>query len=201
MISKYRKRTTESLEDYAPEVWAIFRHLENVHETPQSKRVRRVLELLSSLGENPAGMAAVRITNELGSLLSGYRWVALISPTTEGYRPIFRREPEGKELSREDVWEYGVVTDLFNLMRFQGALSRLRQCRNGKCRKWLFTPKGKPKQFCDHICKQRDYDNDPARCAKKRSDMRTLRADEKERNRRNPSNRIGFKEQKRKARA
>ena len=109
MNVKYSKKNTAlQLGEFAPELWAIFGRLEDGRETPQSNRVERILELLSDLGKNPRGMKAVNLTSELGHRLLRYRWVthAFVSPTKQGYLPIFRREPEAKNQTREEVWEY-----------------------------------------------------------------------------------------------
>jgi hypothetical protein len=181
MSVEYRKKTEKPLSfvECAPELWAIFGRLENGRETDQSKRVRRILELLSSLGDNSRGMDAVKVTSELHHLLGHYRWVThvWISPTTGGYRAIFRQEPGGKNLSREDEWEYAAVADLLDITRYPGALSRLRQCGNPECRRWLFTPKGKTRQSCNGVCKQRRFDSDPEQKKKKRKYMRDYYAD------------------------
>jgi hypothetical protein len=196
MNRKYRKKiqTPVNLFDCAPELWAIFERLETGRETRQSERVRRILELLSSLGENPRGTDAVKATAELYHLLDHYRWItrAQVSLTTEGYRAIFRREPEGKNLSPEDEWEYKAVADLLDITHYPGALSRLRQCGNKECRRWLFTPKGKPRQSCDGVCKQRRFDSDPEQQEKKRKYMRDYYAEEKQRQRK-PKSGVGLR--------
>ena len=174
IMVKYRKN--ELATDPAPELWAIFDRLENGRETEQSKRIGRILELLSTLGQNPRGLEAANVTSELRHLLGRYRWVsrAHISRTAEGYRAIFRRKPEEENLSHADKWEYDAVADLLEITDQPGALSRLRQCGNPECRRWLFTPKGKTRRFCDNenVCKQRAFDTDPAQREKKRKYMR-----------------------------
>ena len=185
MNIKHSKKTTTPLNlvECAPELWAIFGRLEGRKETPHSKRVSRILELLSRLGENPRGTDAMKVTSELRELLGRYRWVthAHISPTREGYRAIFRQEPEAKNPSREEEWEYEAVRDLLDITRYPGALSRLRQCGNTECRRWLFTPKGKTRQFCNDICKQRHFDSDPEQREKKRKYMRDYYVEEEKR--------------------
>ncbi len=190
-----KKATPLNLGESAPELWAIFDHLENERETPQSKRLRRILELLGCLGENPRGLDAVKVTSELHHLLGHYRWStdARVSLTAEGsYRAIFRQVPEGKNLSREDEWEYKAVADLLDLTRYAGALSRLRQCGNKECKRWLFTPHGKTRQFCNDICKQRHFDSDPAQREKKRKYMQDQYAEEQKR-KRNPKCGVGLR--------
>jgi hypothetical protein len=183
MRLEHSKKTEGSLSlgERELELRVIFERLENGRETEQSKRVGRILELLSSLGGNPRGLGAVNVTAELGHRLSRYRWVARVSPTTEGYRAIFRRDPGGNNLSREDVWENRAVTDLLDITGFPGALSRLRRCGNPECRRWLFTPKGKTRQFCNDVCKQHHFDSDPEQREKKRKYMRRHYAEEQKR--------------------
>jgi hypothetical protein len=198
MNGDYSKKKGMALQlgESAPELWAVFGHIENGSETPQSKRVERILELLSCLGKNPRGMEAANVTAELGHMLRRYRWMthALVSLTKQGYRSIFRREPEAKSRSREDVWEYEAVASLLDLARTQGAISKLRRCGNDECRKWLFVMKGK-RRFCDNngVCKQRHFDSDEKQREKKRAKMRELYAEARERNARNPKNGIGLR--------
>lgn len=175
MVKSNRKKTLEAfaLGDYAPEMWDIFARIETGPETAQSKRVERVLELLSRLGENPKGIDRVKITSELLSLLRRYRWVthALVSPTSEGYRAVFRREPHGQNLSRGDGWEYTSVGTLLDLVQIPGAISKLRRCANKDCGKWLFVVQGK-RRFCDNNCKQHHFDSDEDHRREKRKYMR-----------------------------
>lgn len=141
-------------------------------------------------------MTAVGITATLHHLLGRYRWItrALISPTPEGYRAIFRREPEEKNLSREDEWEYRAVRELLDITTmYPSALSRLRQCGNKECMRWLFTPHGKTRQFCKNdTCKQRHFDSDPEQREKKRKYMRGRYADLKG-HARNPKSGVGLR--------
>jgi hypothetical protein len=195
-VKDRKKNIALDLGEREPELWAIFGRLENERATPQSDRVGRILELLSRLGEKPDRMAAVKITSELRHLLDRYRWItrALISPTTEGYRAIFRREPKEKNLSREDEWEYEAVRELLDITtRYPGALSRLRQCGNKECRRWLFTPWGKTRQFCKNdICKQRHFDSDPEQREKKREYMQKRYRDQAK-HARNPKSGVGLR--------
>jgi hypothetical protein len=183
MNIKESKNIPFGLIECAPELLTIFGRLEDGRETHQSKRVGRVLELLSGLGENPRGINAANLISELNPLLGHYRWTthALVSRTPEGYRAVFRQRPEGNNLSREDAWEYEAVANLLDITRYPGALARLRQCGNQECRRWLFTPKGKTRQFCNNLCKQRRFDSDPEQREKKRNKMRENYADEKRR--------------------
>jgi hypothetical protein len=195
IMVKYRKN--EIATDPAPELWAIFERLENGRKTEQSKRVGRILELLSSLGQNPRGLEAANVTSELWHLLGRFRWVsrAHISRTAEGYRAIFRRVPEEEHLSHADKWEYDAVANLLEITDQPGALSRLRQCGNPECRRWLFTPKGKTRQFCDNknVCKQRAFDSDPEQRETKRVYMSKRYEDEKTR-KLNPKCGVGLRQ-------
>lgn len=179
-INRKNILTSVPLGESAPELWSIFERIENGLETAQSRRVRRILELLNLLGENPHGMDEVKAISELGALLRRYVWVthAKVSRTKEGYRAIFRQEPEGAKLSREDVWEYEAVKMLLDLANSPDALSRLRRCRNGDCRKWLFVVSGK-RRFCDNggVCKQHHFDSDEKQREKKRVYMRKYYAE------------------------
>lgn len=169
-----RKNTLSDIQlgDAAPELWAIFERVENGPVTLQSKRVERILELLSRLGENPKGLNEVKVTTELSFLLRHYRWVthAHVSPTKEGYRTIFRKVPVAENLSRADAWEYSTVATLLDLTNSPDALSKLRRCRNEDCRKWLFVVSGK-RRFCDGVCKQHHFDSDETQRKRKRAYM------------------------------
>lgn len=195
MNPKYSKKKAE-LGESAPELWAVFERIENGPERPQSKRVERILELLSCLGKKPRGMEAVNLISELAHMLRRYRWTthALVSLTKQGYLTVFRRVPELNSRSREDVWEYEAVATLLDLARTPGALSNLRRCGNDECRKWLFVLKGK-RRFCDNngVCKQHHFDSDPSQREKKRVYMRRYYADWG-----NSSPRVGLRREKRK---
>jgi len=71
----------------------------------------------------------------------------------------------------------------------------LRRCGNGECGRWLFTPKGKTRQFCDNenVCKQRDFDSDPEQREKKRAKMKK-RYDDEQKRKLNPKCGVGLRQ-------
>lgn len=178
------------------EVIAIFTRLSQRPQTPQSRRVEAILELLSCLRDDAGVAEKLRVRTGLRNSLRRYRWESYIERTLEGFREIsVIADREG--LSADDVWEYGAVRDLLDLVPYLGNPPRIRRC--AECRRWIFAAKRNTQKWCGSVCRQRHYDRDPETRAKKLEAMRKRYALEKERDRKRKAA-VGYTERtKRKA--
>jgi hypothetical protein len=167
----------EQLED-------IFAHLEKHPEKPQSKRVEKILELLSCLGSDSE---RVRVRIGLDNALRGYQWVRKVKLTPdEGFRVTHAAADRGN-LSKDDDWEYRAVGVLLDVVPYIGKPPRIRRCE--ECRGWFFA-KNNTRKWHDG-CRQRHYAKDPAARAKKKEYMSNRYDAEKKRSK-NPKSGVGL---------
>lgn len=169
--------------------FALFSHMQEHPEAPESKRVDRVLELLTYLGcveagfkvsdgrriprfaDGPTRFRVMDTLSELRTILAAYQWTKDVHYSRDGFR--VDTYPGKRGLSRESEWEYKAISDLLDLAGYPNALSRIRKC--DVCGKWLFDASRPGKQrFCSGRCKQYKYDNDPVRQEQHRANMRRL---------------------------
>ncbi len=159
---------------------AIFWHIREHPEQPQSKRVEEVLELVSNLRDDLSTPEGIRVITRLRNVLSRYRWGVKVSPTSKGFHVSHFPANRGM-LSSSDEWEYGAVRALLDLVPYLGKRPRIRRCAETGCRKWFFAAKREDRQWCSPNCRQRHYDSDPEMRKSKKLYMRKYRADEKKR--------------------
>jgi hypothetical protein len=158
----------------------LFWRLQERPDTPHSKRVEKILELLSSLGTDLSPTEKGQALMGLHSAMGRYKWLARVAFTADGYCVI--RTPANREtLSKDEEWEYAAVGILLNIIPSIGERPRIVRCE--ECKKWLFREKRSDKRWCSGVCKQRHYERDPETRAKKLEAMRKRYAKEKERDR------------------
>ncbi len=135
----------------------------------EAERVEEILELL---GDLRAGKDKVRIAGSLTAALSRYKWRQQVSHTAEGLR-VVSFATAGRELTPGEAWEYGTVSYLLALVPYPGRWPRI--CADTACPEWFAArARGRRQMFCSDKCKQRVYEQDPARREKKRERMRGL---------------------------
>jgi hypothetical protein len=162
----------------------IFRRLETKPNQIQSKRVERILELLSRLGKNNGDWAAF---TQLREPLKKYKWhYGLVL----GRGGLSARLDFTREMSEADEWEHKAVRFLQSLVPHQ--LNRLRRCAYDGCKGWFFAEKHAGQRFCKRgACRQKFYESNPDVQEKKRVTMRENRRKKKERDARNDK-RFGY---------
>ncbi|MGA9070904.1 MAG: hypothetical protein WB424_11655 [Terracidiphilus sp.] len=173
------------------DVLAIFTHIEAHPDTPQSRRVEAILELLSCLRDDVGVAEKLRVRTGLRNCLRRYRWESYIERALEGFREI-RVIANRENLSADDAWEYEAVRVLLDLVPYLGNPPRIRRC--AECPRWIFAAKRNTNKWCGSVCRQRHYDRDPETRAKKLEAMRKRYATEKERDRKRKIS-VGFREQ------
>jgi hypothetical protein len=137
--------------------------------SPQHKRVRRILDLLLDLKEQEGTYGAVQTLRELEKPLSRYRWAYRVAATTRGVRVHLG----GIGLEEKDFWEYGAVKTILELIQKPKGMERLRRCDFCGEPFFIETMKGRRPQFCPGTtCKQQNYENKPENREKKRAYMR-----------------------------
>lgn len=177
----------------------LFRRLQEHPNTPHSKRVEKILELLSSLGTDLSPTEKGQTLMGLYNALGRYKWLARVAFTAQGYCVI--RTPANREtLSKDEEWEYAAVDVLLNIVPSIGERPRVVRCE--ECTNWFFREKRSDKRWCGGVCKQRHYERDPETRAKKLEAMRKKYDDEKELDRKSKAA-VGYTEppKRRKARA
>ena len=194
MKTTIRKKNT-SLIDQKEEQRDLVWQLKECPDTPQAKRVEKILELFSTLGTAKTGKGQVLFS--LRNALRRYKWVSYVAPTPVGYCEI--KVPADREtLSKDEAWEYAAVGMLLNIIPSIGERPRVDRCE--ECNDWFFRDGRNDKRWCDNICKQRHYEKDPVTRAKKLKAMRDGRIREKKRDRKSKAA-VGYtKRPKRKAR-
>jgi hypothetical protein len=158
----------------------IFQRIKDYPETPQSKRVEQILELLSSFREGLRGVDKGQIKVRLDRILSDYRWCVRVTPLARGLLAI-HFPADREKLSEDDQWGYRAVGILIQLMPSLGKRSRIRRC--AECGKWFFAAKRDDERHrhCSGNCRQRGYDSSPQMREYKRRYMRDYREEEKKR--------------------
>ncbi len=168
----------ESLD--AEQIEEIFQRIKDYPETPQSKRVEQILELLSGFREGLRGVDKGQIKVRLDRILSDYRLCVRVIPSARGLLPI-HFPADREKMSEDNKWGYRAVGILIELMPYLGKRSRIRRC--AECGKWFFAAKRDDERHrhCSGNCRQRGYDSSPQMREHKRLYMRTHREREKKR--------------------
>jgi hypothetical protein len=177
---------------------AIFARLEKDPGNPHSKRVERILDLLSGLRDDIPTRENMRNVTGLRNALGRYRWASRVTNTAQGYR-VFYTIADRDTLSKDDEWEYGAVRDLLDTVPYTRGRSRIRRCEQEECRRWFFAAVREDQLYCSGKCRQRRYDSDPEKRDKKLAHMKKLYADEKAR-RLNPKSGVGLRRKAKKLR-
>lgn len=156
----------------------LVHHLETKPHLIQSKRVERILHLLSRLGENEWDLYTF---SQLREPLQRYEWhYGLTLSRGKGLGTELRFT---KNMSEEDEWEHNAVRFLLSLVPHR--INRLRRCAYDGCKGWFFAEKRDDQTFCKRgSCRQNHYDDDPKRREKKKANMRENRKWHREHDRR-----------------
>jgi hypothetical protein len=182
-----RKRTILPSHLDAEQLEEIFARIEEQPEKPQSKRVERILELLSCLRSDASGSERVRVHIGLQNALRGYHWVSKVKPTPEGFR-VIQAVADRENLSADDLWEYRAVSVLLDVVPYLGKPPRIRRCP--ECQRWLFA-ENNTRKWHDG-CRQRHYAKKPETRTKKNEYERNRYIAEKKRAR-NPKSGVGLR--------
>jgi hypothetical protein len=142
-------------------------------DTPEHRRVRRIIELLIRLStreetwaEDPMRLAErIAAEDELDILLSAYTWKA-----ATGFSDRLRI---GFLAVGSSAWEGAAVHTLLDLADDPEKLSRLRLCTGGssKC-KGLFYATRSNNTYCGRACISRHADSDPDKYAARKRKQR-----------------------------
>jgi len=149
-------------------------------ESAQAKRVESILELLTQIEDYQGTVGFLIPFRALAARLKSYKWVRKASVNSDGLMAHYW--PANESLSDEDVWEYHAVRGLLDLAQTEGGLSRIRRCP--ECTQWFFALRRTDQKYCGNVCRQRNYDKDEEKRAKKLKTMQANYAREKERDER-----------------
>jgi hypothetical protein len=185
MSAHIRKQKLESIDTWQDLFW----QLQERPDTPESKRIERILELFASIGTAVTGKGAA--LNSLRIALSRYQWVTFVALTPIGYCVI--RRPANREfLSKAEAWEYEAFSLLLHVVPSIGERPRIRRC--AECQEWFYAEARDDQKFCKRAnCRQAHHQKDPKTHAKKLEAMRRRYATEKKRNRESKAS-VGFTE-------
>jgi len=153
---------------------SLFRHLEEHRDAPQSKRVEKILDLLSSMRDGLSTSERTQVHMGLANALRRYRWRSFVARAREGFREI-RAIADRENLSKEELWEHDAVRNLLDVVPHLGKRPRIRRCI--ECQGWFFAEKRDDQKYCKRAnCKQAHYDKDPDKRKQKNEAMRRLYA-------------------------
>jgi len=160
----------------------------------QSKRVEKVLELMSSFRDDLSTREKIQIFTRLRLALGTYRWAVRLGVTREGLHVIHQMARELADATSDaERWEYSAIGLLLEVLPYLGQRPRIRRCADAGCREWFFAAKREDQEFCSGNCRQHHYDSDPESRAAKRRYMRQYRVQEKKRDERRKKD-VGFKD-------
>ena len=150
-------------------------------ETPQARRVKSLILLFGMLTEDASGLDKVQATAGIRELLSRYRWVSYVTPSTAGLM-VLNEIADRQHISQADRWEHEAVRDLLTAFPRLGIGERpyIRRCAKPKCPRWFLASR-KDDVTCSSACHQWLHDNkSPEQRALKAAYMRKLRKDAKD---------------------
>lgn len=160
-----KKNGTVLDEVFLEHIWG---RLEAGPDSEQLRRVRRILDLLLDLKEQVGTLGALPVLTALRELIDRFTWVSEIAVTSTDVRVGMRGV--GK-LSQDDLWEYGAVRTLLDLVQKPKGLSLLRRCP--MCPKvFVANNRGRRRIFCTDACKMQHEYADPVKRANKLKNMR-----------------------------
>jgi len=160
------------------------------HPDQQSKRVEKVLELMSSFRADLSTLGKIKIFTRLRLALGTYRWAIRLGVTRDGLHVVHVMAREFEEgTSEADRWEYHTISLLLDLLPYLGKRPRIRRC--AECESWFFAAKREDQQYCGGNCRQYHYDSDPKIRARKRESMRQNRIIQKKHEER-AKKRVGY---------
>lgn len=166
-----RKTKAESRTQEWADFAAILRGVDLRSSKPQSKRIERLLELLSSLGGPLGKQKRMETFTELRCALSRYQWTRTVEPFGKGLVVITR--PAIVKLSEDDAWECRTADDLLGFASLPDGASRIRRCEIERCRAWFYASGRKDQRWCSGRCRQYHYDNSEERKEKRRLSAKT----------------------------
>ena len=177
-MNKIRKNQV-LLSHPAPERFLeIFEYIKAHPESPQSQKIEKVLDLMSSFRPDLNNQEEMVLFTRLRNALSTYRWSVRLGRTSEGLHAVHQMADKyAAGMSDGDRWEYTTIGFLLDSLPRLGERPRIRRCAD--CNQWFFAKNGK-RVFCGDNCKQHNYDSDPEERVKKREYMRKRRLAEKE---------------------
>jgi len=181
-----KKKISDPLDDTG--VAGIFSHLQQHPDTPQSRRVESLLDLLVLLGGVRLGKAdKANALARLRAALDRYRFRVQVFPTKQGIQAVYL---SARGASTDEQWEYAAVNELLDLLKHEGALARLRRCET--CEGWLFALRRSDQKFCSDACRQYLHDNHPEKKTKRLARLRKNYAEDKVRAE-NAKRRVGYR--------
>ena len=171
-------------------LYDVVERLNDYPDNDEVLRVGEILTLFSHLADEGRGPAR----RKLARMLSRYRWEARVTLTSEGFIII---PFTAIGLTKAEKWEHDAISALLRTLSEDGK-PRVRPCADKGCPRWFYAAKRDDQRFCRGNCKQRNYDSDPDKRAKKAEHMRTLRAAAKRRAL-DPKNGVGLRVKSRKS--
>ena len=182
--AKRKKKSLNGLGEIHP--WPILDRLVKDPDSPHSKRVRHILELLIELKKNVGSYAAIQTLAKLRKPIDRYRFKYHVAV---GSRVSVGLATAESNPSQDDFWEYGAVRTLLEIVGKPGGLDRIRKC---ECGTLFVAAKRSDKTLCGSACRQRKYDRDDTRRERKRAYMKERYAELK-RLEANPKSGVGLR--------
>jgi hypothetical protein len=177
--------TTRTGADLVPLLLDIIPRLENYPDAPESRRVEKVLHLLSEIRDDRSKIANAQTLLGLRKALDRYQWVNHVAFTLEGYR-VISTIAGAAHVTKEEQWEQSAVSYLLNLAPHLelGRWPLIRPCEYAGCRRWFFAARRNTQKFCVRgVCQQKHHESDPEKLAMKRERVSKLYYAAKERDR------------------
>lgn len=140
----------------------LFRLCKNSPNSPQAKRVFRVLELLA--GMRDSGHSTEDMSVVLNHHLRRYKWQNLL---TLDLMPYLCPEPD---VLGYDFEEYYAVRAILDLAATKDGLSRIRNCP--ECYGVFLAVNRADQKFCGVACKQKNFYSSPEKRKQQRERMR-----------------------------
>jgi hypothetical protein len=162
-------------------VITLLSSLNETPKTPQMERVETLISLFARLTADASGTEKAGVTAGIQNLLSRYRWVSYVTPSTEGI-VVLNAIADHMHIAKDDLWEHEAVRDLLAAFPRLGIGDRpyIRRCERTSCQRWFFAPR-KDKTTCSSACHQWIYENkSPEQKERKAAAMRLHRKATKE---------------------
>jgi hypothetical protein len=192
IMNMKRKNETTADELALERVEELLSTLNDEPKTPQAERVEGLISLFGRITAGASGIDKAQAMAGIRKLLSRYRWVSYVAPTTEGIL-VLNDIADHMLIAKADLWEHEAVRDLLAAFPRLGIGNRpyIRRCASLKCQRWFFAPR-KDKVTCSSACHQWLYENkSPEQRERKAASMRKQRKAAKELEERQ-NKRLGF---------
>jgi hypothetical protein len=178
-----RKNETTADELALESVKELLRVLNEEPKTPQMARVESLISLFGRLTGDASSTEKGGVLAGIRRLLSRYRWVSYVTPTTEGLL-VLNAIADYAIIPKADLREHEAVRDLLSAFPRLGIGDRPYVRRCAKCQLWFFASR-KDTVTCSSACRQWRYENkSPEQRERKAADMRRQRKEAKERDER-----------------